>query len=233
MKTTLQIFAAFFLLVFLTGPGQAAEQAVSAAIPTRESLISFWEEKTLNDPEVRRFEKTSEKGVYKFETTFFPYKGRLKLLNAAITKTSDSIYEGFYTGIVEVELLDAPQDFFRKYSASYGAWTSQNYFYYDVKQSVWFPSSEWSAHFSAGENGVSSCPLRGIGDIFLLIFLIAIAGALVVFVKKQNKKIWDNHAKALAEQQRGLKIAEESLQNQKEQIKLLKEISRALKEKQS
>lgn len=231
MKNILSFFTAFSLLVFLALPAVAAD----GKAPSRESLVSYWEKKTQEDKDVGTFKKTDEKGVYKFETSFFPYKGRLKLLNAAITKSSDSYYADIYTGIIEVELLDAKENFFRKYAASYGAWTAQNYFYYDTKAGVWFPSSEWASHFSGSETSAASarsCPLGGqTKNILLLLVLAAFVGLLAVFVKKQNKKIWDNHAKALEEQKRGLKLAEESLEHQKEHTKLLKEILSALSKK--
>ena len=69
----------------------------------------------------------------------------------------------------------------------------------------------------------------------LTVFVLVIIG-LLAFARKQNKRVWDNHAKALEEQQRGLKmveesqiIAKESLKHQQEHTKLLQEILQAVK----
>lgn len=244
MKSLVSFLLAFSLVVLFATGAPAGEKKLAPVkteaaseekpetkkAPTRETLISFWEEKNINDEDVKQFEKTGEKNVYKFETAFFPYQGRLKLLNAVITKSSDTYMPDLYTGIIEVELLDAPEDFFTKYAASYGAWSAQNYFYYDGQKGVWFPSSEWSAY--AASNMPVAAPSSGRHwNIVWLFALVAGLGGIAYFAKVQNQKIWDNHQKALKEQQRGLKIAEESLELQKEHSKLLKEIASALKKK--
>ncbi|TAL37219.1 MAG: hypothetical protein EPN97_05665 [Alphaproteobacteria bacterium] len=227
------ILGFLFCLCF---PALAAEEA--APVPDKAGLISFWEKSEIKDPHVQRFEKTKEEGVYDFATDFFPYKGRLKLLNAVVTKSNESYLEGLYTGIIELELMDAPPDFFKKYAASYGAWTQQHYFYYAVKKGVWFPMSEWSAYsadlYKSAEPAASGCPLtsqlsRYAGTWLPVLVLLVLVAFVFRFARRQNAKIWENHAKALAEQQRGLKIAEESLKHQLEHTQLLKEIVGALK----
>jgi hypothetical protein len=228
----------------MAAPAFAAEQEKVAILqPTKERLIVFWEDTIKADPQVKTFEKTKEKGVYNFETTFFPYKGRLKLLNAAISPYEEGYYEGLSTGIIEIELLDADESFFKKYAASYSSWTRQNYFYHDERGGVWFPAkdfTDWSKEYYKRENpaaaaGTPSCMTgwwaRNSNTIIYIVFLIALIAFVVVLAKKQNKKIWDNHSKALSEQQRGLSIAErsiamteESLKNQQEMIRLLNAI---------
>ena len=237
MQAAIRFLAFLGMLVLLSAPAVAAGKAAEKApVPDRESLVRFWEETTRKDPHVSRFEKTKDAGVYNFSTDFFPYKGRLKLLNAVVAK-SDETYTNFYTGIVEVELLDASADFYKKYSMSYGAWTRQNYFYYNPKKAIWFPSSEWNANSSdyyGDSGGSSTCAQtsswsRYKDSIIYLSVLVALIGGLLAFAKKQNKRIWDNHARALAEQQRGLKMVEESLKHQHEHTQLLREIAASLK----
>jgi hypothetical protein len=210
----------------------------TASVPDKAGLISFWEQSERKDPHVQRFEKTKEDGVYDFATDFFPYKGRLKLLNAVVAKSNESYLDGLYSGIIELELMDAPPDFFKKYSASYSAWTQQHYFYYSVKKGVWFPTTEWSAYsadlYKSNEPSGAGCPLstqlaRYAGTWGPILFLLVFIAFVFRFARKQNGRIWENHAKALSEQQRGLKIAEESLKHQLEQTELLKEIAAALK----
>jgi hypothetical protein len=62
----------------------------------------------------------------------------------------------------------------------------------------------------------------------LAFFLVVILG-LLAFARKQNKRVWDNHAKALEEQQRGLRMVEESLKHQQEHTRLLQQILENLK----
>ena len=224
------------LVLCLCLPAHAANEA--APVPDKPGLISFWEQSERKDAHVLRFEKTKEDGVYDFATDFFPYKGRLKLLNAVVTKSGESYMDGLYTGIIELELMDAPADFLQKYAASYSAWKQQHYFYYAAKKGVWFPVSEWSAYsadlYKSSEPAAASCPLTSQlsrhawtwGPVLALLVLLAF---VIPFARKQNARVWENHAKALAEQQRGLKIAEESLKHQLEHTQLLKEIAAALK----
>jgi hypothetical protein len=194
--------------------------------------VAYWEDKTLNDADVRQFEKTGEKGVYKFESGFFPYKGRLKLLNAAITKSSDGYLTDFYTGIIEVELADAPEDFYRKYATSYTTWASQNYFYFDTKKSIWFPASEWSTHVSDAASSPASCAVGGrTWNILLLLGAVVVLLGLVVFAKKQNDRVWKTNDKVREDYKRAIKIAEDNLKHQEEHTKLLKEIASVLKKK--
>jgi hypothetical protein len=235
------IALAVVVLSFIAMPALA--EKVALLDPTRDGLVAIWEDTVKSNPQVKTFEKTKEEGVYNFETTFFPYKGRLKLLNAAITPYEEGYYEGLSTGIIEVELMDAPESFFKKYAASYGAWTRQNYFYHDRTGGVWFPASkfsDWSKEYYKRENPAAAAPAascastwvsRNMGTIVYLVFFASIIFFALILAKKQNKKIWDNHAKALSEQQRGLSIAErsiamteESLKNQQEMIRLLNEL---------
>lgn len=263
MKTRLA--AIFILIACLTtclfappafaqdAPPATADRVAARPVPppTRESLVAFWEETAAQDPRVKKLEKTKEEGVYLFETDFFPYKGRLKIVNAVVTGDDSQYYQNLSRGIIEAELMDAGEDFFRKYARSYGAWTQGLNFYYNQKRGVWFSPKDWEAHardfdrYAAGqETFVTSgrgCPYTafftryGGSLLYLLVFLGAVL-ILLLFARKQNRRIWDNHATALAEQQRGLKmveesqkIAQESLKFQQEQARLLQEILAALK----
>jgi hypothetical protein len=252
MRALLGTFAILGFVALMALPAFAADKAAASAgkapPPDRAGLITAWEETTRKDAHVKRFEKTKEEGVYNFETDFFPYKGRLKLLNAVVTPMGES-YTDFYRGIIELELLDAPEGFFKKYASSYAAWTQLNNFYYNPRKGVWFPSSEWSSYSSdyynygdssssssSGECAKPSVWSRYGSSIISMGFFIAVIGGLLAFARRQNKRIWDNHAKALAEQQRGLKmveesqkIAQESLGHQREHTQLLRDILAALK----
>ncbi|HYD18281.1 MAG TPA: hypothetical protein VEF76_07375, partial [Patescibacteria group bacterium] len=68
-------------------PADAARPGMVTTVPTRESLVAFFEQQMKNDPQVKDFTKRAD-GDYDFQTGFFPYTGRLKLLNAAVTADS-------------------------------------------------------------------------------------------------------------------------------------------------
>ncbi|MBI1216168.1 MAG: hypothetical protein GC185_10160 [Alphaproteobacteria bacterium] len=206
-----------------------------AAAPARAALVGYWESYMRKDPHVSRFKETGTAGVYDFKTDFFPYDGRLKLLNAVVTKAEDSYYPGLYSGIVEVELMDAKPDFFKKYAASYGAWTRQNYFYFDAKKNVWFPSTEWSTYtmdLKGGGTIYKAAPWQRLAASWgpWVFYCVLILG-LLVFARRANKRVWSHNTRALEEQQRGLAMVEESQRIQKEQTELLKEILATLKKK--
>ncbi|MEZ0261226.1 MAG: hypothetical protein ACAH80_09460 [Alphaproteobacteria bacterium] len=241
----MRIFAALAIVMLglMAAPAIADQEKVAILQPTKERLIVFWEDTLKSDPQVKKLEKTKEEGVYNFETTFFPYKGRLRLLNAAITPYEDGYYDGLSSGIIEVELLDADEKFFKKYAASYSAWTRQNYFYHDEVGGVWFPANkmgDWSKEYYKRNNPAAATPAAGCAStwwtrnmttLVYIVFLAALVGFVVLLAKKQNKKIWDNHATALSEQQRGLAmveksmaLTEQSLKHQQEMIRLLTEI---------
>lgn len=227
-----------------TGAAETAKVAARApaqvAPPTRDSLVAFFEEQMKNDPQVKIFTKRAD-GDYDFQTGFFPYTGRLKLLNAAVTKYDDQYYENLYRGIVEIDLPDADEAFFKKYARSYAAWTTDLNYYYNMKKGAWFAGAAWNDNLAdfdkyAADNSPAKtgCTAPGFFAQYGKNLLPVGVFALVVFVlllvaKRQNKRVWDNQAKALDEQQRGLKMAEESLVHQREHTKLLQEILAALK----
>lgn len=242
------------LLAFIVTPALASSEPAAVAAtaeiavrapaqivpPTRESLIAFFEEQMKNDPQVKDFTKRAD-GDYDFQTGFFPYTGRLKLLNAAVTKYDDQYYENLYRGIVEIDLPDADEAFFKKYARSYAAWTAELNYYYNMKKGKWFAGSAWNDNLADFDKyaadaapAKTGCAAPGLWDKYgknmipLGVFVIVIA-VLMAFARRQNKRVWDNHAKALDEQQRGLKMVEESLNHQREHTKLLQEILAALK----
>ncbi len=247
-------FALCFALFFLvTAPDIAVADVLGPHLPKRESLVAFWEARLKADTHVQLLEKAKEEGVYNFQTDFFPYKGRLKLLNAAVSDYDTQYYQNLYRGIVEIELLDADEAFFKKYARSYGAWVQDLNYYYNWRKGVWFTTKEWDANAAdfdkyaastaaAATNSAASCsPTANFWNRYgSSIISIGVFGLIIVlllaFARKQNKRVWDNHAKALEEQQRGLsmveasqKIAEESLKHQLEHTKLLQDIAAALR----
>jgi hypothetical protein len=231
------LYALFFVIAFSTSVSAAPPQK-EILLPTRDMLVQHWEEAVRASEYTQIFEPTEEAGVYDFETTFFPYKGKLRLLNAVIVLDGDSYYDDVYEGIIELELPDADDDFRKKYASSYYAWQEQNRYYFDAQNGVWFPAGTWSKYLSDREEKMvgatrSTCSIWKNTALWrsvlpLAFFLVVILG-LLAFARKQNKRVWDNHAKALEEQQRGLRMVEESLKHQQEHTRLLQQILENLK----
>ncbi len=232
--TGLITFFALSLLISLSA--LAADTPPDAR---RASLVAYWEEKIKTDPQVQKFEKTDAEGIYNFSTTFFPYTGRLKLLNAAITDKM-SEYSDVATGLIEVELMDAKPDFFTKYTKSYSAWNSSLYYYYDPAQKVWFLPAEWSAHATANNDAVTSAPAKQCFSPSLktlirwVLSLAAIAILLIVLIsvaKKQNKRVWSRNDEIFENQKISIKNTERMLSLMEEQTKLLQKITENLEKK--
>lgn len=221
---TLRLLA-FLAVLFLAAPAGYAD---NPAAPDRATLVAFWEKSVQQDPHVLVFKKTDVRDVYDFETDFFPYKGRLHLLNAAVSRYSGGYSENLYNGIIEVELPDASPDFLKKYAMSYSAWLQQNVFYYDTAQSVWFPASDWGAHYAVTEQTSSTCSVgawkKYSSTVVLLGFFLFILSLLVWAIKKQQKKVWAANDKIMERQEHALRMTAESLSNQKAQIALLQKI---------
>ncbi len=239
------------LLVGFSAPATAASEPAAdakiavrppaeAVAPTRDSLVAFFEAQMKNDPQVKNFTKRAD-GDYDFKTGFFPYTGRLKLLNAAVTKYDDQYYENLYRGIIEIELPDADEVFFKRYARSFAAWSADLNYYYNMKKGRWFAGSAWNDNLAdfdkyAVDNAGAKLPApmpgfwaqNGKNLIPLGIFVVVII-VVMAFAKAQHKRVFDNHDKALDEQQRGLKMVEESLTHQREHTRLLQEILATLK----
>lgn len=219
----------------------AARGRAQIAPPTRDSLVAFFESQMKNDPQVKNFTRRAD-GDYDFTTEFFPYAGRLKLLNAAVTKYDDQFYDNLYRGIIEIELPDADEVFFKRYARSYAAWTADLNYYYNMKKGAWFAGSAWNDNLAdfdkyAVENTAAAKPAasmpgfwaqNGKNLIPLGIFIVVII-VVMTFAKVQHNRVFDHHDKALDEQQRGLRMVEESLTHQREHTRLLQEILAELK----
>lgn len=235
-KLVLALLLNFLVCIPLAHAGRAE------SLPSKESLLSFWEESQRQNPHTKLFKPTKEENVYQFETDFFPYKGRLKVVNAFIDKPSseysyDDSYKNVYTGIVEVELPDAPKDFANKYSYSYYQWRSTHTFFYNIETASWLSKEDFHAlqnsHREAAYVG-QSCPwylgtlksLLSWSPLILLgVFIIVFGKALKGRVKTQEKA----QDGIIERQIQILKTAEASLAAQKEQAQTLKEILAALK----
>ncbi len=213
----------FGMAVFFTFPAFSAgkEDTVSAK---KDSLVVFWEEQIRNNPETKLFEKTKEDGVYNFETSFFPYKGRLKLLNASVSQTNGT-YQIDTAGIIEVELLDVLPDFYKKYARSYRAWSESGYYYYDHKQDAWFLPSEWAEHETDWDSEAFPEWLMFLVSVAPFLIFFTLLGLLFLYARKKNKRAWERNDEIFANQ-------EVFLQKMDKQTRLLQQIADSLEKKQ-
>lgn len=170
-RVVVTLFAALLSLgVIAVSPALAEEAAVVK--PSKESLLAAWEKVQKENPYTVTFEKTKEEGVYNFETTIFPYKGKIKVLNLLIDKKPARYYDDYrdygfddpeedYKGIVELELEGVDEKFRGKFSYSYETWDRDNALHYNAKSSAWYTPVQWAEYREALKASNSS---EGGGD---------------------------------------------------------------------
>jgi hypothetical protein len=116
----------------------------------KRSLLAFWEKRIKEDPDTKLFQKTNEKGVYRIDTSVLPYKGRVKVLNVVVdvyTPVAEYDRHIAYGGVVETELLDAPNNIAELQPFSFKKWQRMGWFDYDTETSEWFAFNDWDSHF--------------------------------------------------------------------------------------
>jgi hypothetical protein len=218
-KVRLDIFL-IISLFFLSSP------AILFAVPTEESLIEVWESFQKEDPKTIIFEKLS-KNRYHFKTERFPFDGELEILNITVDEQTSSFEGGFVLGVIEVELLNLPEDFLEKYSYSYSAWIQNNILYYDKEEEKWLSDEEYYGKMK------EKIPTSFFLDIlnylpFLFLFFIIILIIIAFSIQKKNKRYLE-HAYDLNEKQ--MQLIEKSIKLSQKSNKLLSEILKELKKK--
>jgi uncharacterized membrane protein len=207
---------------------------ISASIgaqPTEQTLISKWENIQKSDAKTKIFEKIDER-LYKFKTEQFPFDGELRILNVIIDDRMSDFEYGYIMGIIEVELVDLPEDFLTKYSQSYGLWTQNNTLYFDNKTNEWLSSKEYFA--KTAEQAEKYPFWRGSLWSFIdpvLLILIALIVFLLLYsrkVQKANRAYMDT---AMDSTKKSLEISQKALAIGEESNKILKEILEVLKKR--
>ena len=205
--------------------------ATICAQPTEKGLILKWENIQRTDPKTKLFEKIEER-LYKFKTEQFPFDGELRILNVIIDDRMSDFEYGYIMGIIEVELVDLPEDFHMKYSQSYGLWAQNNTLYYDDKTNEWLSSKEYFAKTAeqAEKYPIWTGSLWSFADPVLIILVIFLIILLLFSRKAQkvNKKYMDS---ALESTRESLEISQKALTLSEESNKILKEILEVLKKK--
>jgi hypothetical protein len=197
------------------------------AIPTEESLIEAWENIQKKDPKTIIFEKIST-GHYRFKTERFPFDGELEVLNITIDERMGDYDYGYIMGVVEVELLDLPEDFLEKYSYSYSAWLQRNILYYDKESEQWLSDKEYYGKMKQKIPSGSLIDVLSYAPYILFFFFIFVMLIIIFTVQRKNKKYLD-FAQELNKRQ--IDLAEESHKLAKKNHKLLSEILKELKKR--
>ncbi len=136
---------ATMLFCILGAPVLAAE---NEDVPSKESFIAAWEVQQRKLPTTLLLEKKAD-NVYLYETTIFPFKGELKILNVVIDKEIryyadyDLNYEDIVRGVLEYELVGLPrEDIHEKYPHSFSLWDSHNYLFFSDETKRWLNPKE-------------------------------------------------------------------------------------------
>lgn len=195
------------------------------AAPTEESLIEAWENVQKKDPETVVFENLSP-GSYRFKTERFPFDGELKVLNITIDERMEGYDYGFIMGVVEVELVDLPEDFLDKYSYSYSTWIQNNMLYYDEENGKWLSTKEYYGQIKEKIPSGYFMDVLNYAPSAIFFFFIFIVLIFVFTVYRRNKKYLD-FSYDLSKKQ--MDIVEESHRLSKKNYKVLSEILKELK----
>jgi hypothetical protein len=215
-KTRAKGFFAFLIFCILP--------VILFSAPTKESLIKAWENQQKTDPNTLAFEEISH-NFYRFKTERFPFDGELKILNVTVDEQMSGFEGGFTMGIVEIELIDLPDDFLKKYAYSYSTWSQSNILYYDKENETWLSTKDY--YTKAQENlpsGIFIDPFNYIPLLFLFFLIIILI--FVYNIQKRNRKYLD-FVRELSQKETDL--AEKACKLSKQSNKILKDILKELK----
>jgi hypothetical protein len=218
---------AMFVLFLITA-------ASFSGVPTKESLISAWESETKNDPQVSKFEKI-DSNTYNFCSSYFPYQGKLRILNASIQNFRIS-GEYSHRGVIEIDCPDSSREYFDKLRQSYNSWVYSQNMYYNNKANKWLSTKEYQTKASSGPSILGTL-LSGYGFWIILLGLFVwfyvYSGRKTKKIFKQSKEMMDEAKIRNEKFYKTMESNEENRKNaqerQKESIELLKEILEELK----
>lgn len=222
-KIILKIMLLLSLFVFILSLALFAQ-------PSEKSLIETWETIQKNDPKTVVFQK-KEENHYRFETEIFPFDGELRVLNISIDDRMRDFKYGYITGVIELELVNLPESFWKKHSFSYSSWSQNNVLYYDQKTGKWLSSREYYAKSRKDMTGNPLVRFRNIFTnlpIIILIFFIVFLIIISVKIQNKNKKYIDF---AHDSTKKSLELSQKHLILDEETNKILKEILEVLKNK--
>ena len=217
------VAAGFCLALFAVGGAWAQTDE-----PTRESLLAAWETAQREDPQTIVFEK-EENGRYRFATNRFPFDGTVRVLNLVVDDSGVKYPSATVMGVVEAELEDMSDDFRRQHAYSVGLWQAANMLYFDYEHGRWMTSAEWQGFMV--DQYASPNFMSWISSSFWLIFLLIIVIVLWWTMRRAGRQFKSATAaqdKALAEQERAIRLTEEAIEIGRDSNRLLRGILEAL-----
>ena len=136
-----------------------------------------------------QFVEAWEAHISALETTLFPYQGKIKLLNVAISKDISYYYDydlnvgEALKGVAEVKLLDAPDEFFHSMTYSHQLWLQEQFLFSESVGSSWLTAGEWTAQSTVPDalapQDMERCPTS---QVFLYTKVLPLSVLLAVFV---------------------------------------------------
>ncbi len=228
------IYIFLFSLLSITSIAKAQETAEQIS---KESFLKAWEQAQKNYPTTVLFEKTDTPGIYNFETTLFPYKGRLELLNIVINEKIN--YYGNYdiqdfavaTGVAETALIDEKKESSCANNCSHSKdiWRNQQFLFFIQDAQKWMTEAEWENYIELQPKPKPK-PKKHKNYKKYLSWYIALGLLILLYIyiyiynNKYQKKWHQKYDASMQLQQEAIAITRESLDLQKQQIELLKKI---------
>ncbi|MCB1783607.1 MAG: hypothetical protein KDI13_06385 [Alphaproteobacteria bacterium] len=238
-----KLLCLLLLCITLTSAGQAFAAEEAPAPDSKEAFLAAWESHQKSLPTTVIFQKTDEPGVYDFETTLFPYKGKLRLMNILISKDID-YYDDYdlndesdTKGVAEVELTGLPdKEFQEKYPYSNELWKNNQFLFFmkDADGGRWLSAKEW---WTVKDNEApppkpASCGTLSKKQYQNLISVWSPVGVMIIVVlivmlltRKRQKAYLAKYDGSLAKQLEGIEIAKQGLALNEQQLELLRKIA--------
>lgn len=222
---------------------------VSAQDKTAKAeYIAAWETYQKSLSTTVTLEKTDSPNIYDYETTLFPYKGKLEILNVVISK--DIYYYGDYDlnldtalkGVVEAKFTNLKKEgIYEAYPYSAKIWHEQNFLFFNEDAGKWLSVEQWReipmVHNS--QEAQQLYPKKSSANKFInltkdllpLMFLFIFLGFVMLWANKKQRTQMVKYDITMKRQKdsidmqiQGFEIAKQSLELQKEQTELLRRL---------
>ncbi len=234
--------SAFFALILFSASVYAQEHHAKTDSDIKTSFISAWEKHQRSLPTTVTLEKTDKPNIYNYETTLFPYKGKLILNNVVISKDLNYYYDydliltDVVKGAAEIELAELTSDeFYEKYPHSRPLWEKENFLLYDEISNKWLSPKEWENKTSdIGEYDVSntkksshSCYKETVLALFSGLWPFILFVIIFLVIVWRGKKFQDAQSKkidlSLERQLESLELQKQAFEVQKRATKILEQ----------
>jgi hypothetical protein len=203
--------------------------------PTKESFIAAWESYQKSLPTTVTLKRTEEPSIYLYETSLFPFKGKLKITNVLISEDLDYYYDynlnddQALRGVVETEFVGASvEDLYKKYPYSLEIWKKGNFLFYTKDAGQWVSGKAYLAFQSERKNAVASTQSSGQkiwSDLLPLPYILLFFSVFWWLIRRSQKTQTVRVDLSMDRQLKALEIGEKSLVLQNEQTALLRQLA--------